>query len=383
MTKNTKNGVSESIYKKTEAEKLGKSISRTLKSNMPQLESSKYIISVDCMGGDNAPSVILQGVYLACQKYNDVNFILCGDKNILTESLSNTKIDLNFKNRYEINHTSQVVTNDMHPSDAIRPKMSNSSMRTCLELVANNQSHGAISAGNTGSYLALARYILKTIDGISRPAIIAKLPTAKGLRVMLDLGANITCSSNNLVEFAMMGGLFAKYVLKINNPSVGLINVGIESQKGNDSVLMAKEKLQKISQDLKMNFVGFVEGDGIFAGDADVFVVDGFSGNICLKSSEGVAKLILKSLKNELNRSMISKIGALFARKAFKNMKKVFDPRLYNGALWVGLNGIAVKSHGSADEIAFFHALCTTIDMAKSKINTHIKNDMEKIHHMM
>lgn len=342
----------------------------------------KYTISVDCMGGDNAPHSVLGGISLIFQHHDDVNFLLFGDEDIIQKGIKNLKSDQQsiFATRCTIVHTDQIITNEMHPSEAIRPKLAQSSMRMCLDSVANNESHAAVSAGNTGAYLALARYILKTLDGISRPAIIGKIPTKNGLRVMLDLGANITCNADNLIEFAVMGSSFAKHVLKIENPSIGFVNVGIENQKGNDTLLLARDKMLQMQKDLDINFAGFVEGHGIYSGDADVFVMDGFTGNITLKASEGLAKFILHSVRKEFSRSVMTKIGGLFAKSAFKNLKKSFDPRLYNGALWIGLNGIAVKSHGSADEVAFYHALCTTIDMTKSDVNSYIKKDMQKIH---
>ncbi|UFX98291.1 phosphate acyltransferase PlsX [Candidatus Gromoviella agglomerans] len=327
------------------------------------------ILSVDCMGSDRGLDVLIDGVAMAANAMPGVYFLLFGDSVAIQKSASKHSSLLN---RFRSVDSSSVITNDTSISRAISERMKDSSMRLCLESVASGESHGALSSGNTGAYLALAKSILGSIDGIRRPAIISKIPTQVGESVMLDLGANLSCSAEILVQFAIMGSLYARYVTKKQNPSVALLNVGTESYKGSDTLISARKLME--AEDL--NFLGFLEGDDIYFGKADVYVTDGFTGNISLKTAEGVIKVLMAQIKREVNQSIVAKVGAFLLKKAFKNVKDLFDPRLYNGAFWIGLKGVAVKSHGSADAFAFYCAIKTAVDIIESNLNEHIVHDI-------
>ena len=245
-------------------------------------------------------------------------------------------------------------------------------MRLGINCLNSGECDGFVSAGNTGALMAISKFVLKTIKGIDRPAIAGILPTMKGQTVVLDLGANVDCTSQNLVQFAFMGDVFSKTVIGIKNPVLGLLNVGSEQIKGNLVVKQTFENLKKISS--KLNFYGFIEGNDINKGNVDVVVTDGFSGNIALKTAEGVAELIFTFLKNAYKSSLISKIGYFLSKPAINRFKTRIDPRKYNGAVLLGLNGIVVKSHGGTDAFGF----CNAISVAISLIENSYINEIEK-----
>jgi glycerol-3-phosphate acyltransferase PlsX len=321
-------------------------------------------LAVDVMGGDNAPEVIINGLFIFHQRCPQCSFILCGNEQVLTPLLTAFP---SLKEVCEIVHTDESIKAETKPSHALRG-MVRSSMRLALEAVASKRAHGAISAGNTGAYMALSKMILKTLGGIDRPAIASQIPTAKGESVMLDLGGTLEASSRNLVEYALMGEVFAKKVLGIARPTVGLLNVGKEETKGNDTLQQAFLTLKSSS----LNFHGFIEGDDISLGTVSVVVTDGFTGNVALKTGEGVTKFCFSSFKNCLSSSLRGKLAGWLAAPFFKELKNHFDPRSYNGALWLGLNGVAVKSHGGTDALGFAHAVEMAYDMVIHNVTDSI-----------
>jgi glycerol-3-phosphate acyltransferase PlsX len=330
-------------------------------------------VAIDGMGGDSAPDMIVGGLELACRQDPSVRYLLFGDENKLKPLL-----DLNplTKDACEIRHTVDVVTMDDKPTTALRSGK-NSSMRLAIDAVKNSEASAVVSAGNTGALMAMATIVLRTLPGINRPAIVTSFPTQKGDCVMLDLGANIECDAENLVQFAVMGEVFARYELDIEQPSIGILNVGVEGLKGNDSVRKAASILQ--NSNLPIKFFGFVEGDDIGKGTVDVIVTDGFTGNIALKTAEGTAQLITFFLKKFLKGSLVSKIGAIIARPALEKFRAHFDPRRYNGAMLVGLNGICVKSHGGTDALGFSHAIQAGVKLVKKDFNDVIKQDLKNL----
>ena len=330
-------------------------------------------VSIDGMGGDNAPEMIVGGINMACKEDSSVRYLLFGDETKLRPLLDKNPLA---RQSCEIRHTTDIVTMNDKPTTALRSGK-NSSMRLAIDAVKNGEALAVVSAGNTGALMAMATIVLKTLPGINRPAIVTSFPTQKGDCVMLDLGANIECDAENLVQFAVMGEVFARYELDIDHPSVGILNVGVEGLKGNDSVKKASSILQ--NSNLPVKFFGFVEGDDIGKGTVDVIVTDGFTGNIALKTAEGTAQLITFFLKKFLTDSLISKIGALISRPALEKFRAHFDPRRYNGAMLVGLNGICVKSHGGTDALGFSHAIQAGVKLAKNDFNEVIKQDLENL----
>ena len=335
--------------------------------------TDEITVSIDGMGGDSAPDMIIGGIELACKKDSSVRYLLFGDEKKIQPLLDLHPLA---KQACEIRHTDDVVTMDDKPTTALRSGKK-SSMRLAINAVKNGDALCVVSAGNTGALMAMATIVLKTLPGISRPAIVTSFPTQKGDCVMLDLGANIECDAENLVQFAVMGEVFARYELDIDQPSVGILNVGVEGLKGNDSVKKAASILQ--DSNLPVKFFGFVEGDDIGKGSVDVIVTDGFTGNIALKTAEGTAQLITYFLKKYLKDNLISKLGAVVARPALEKFRAHFDPRRYNGAMLVGLNGICVKSHGGTDAIGFSHAIQAGVKLVKKDFNEVIKQDLNNL----
>ncbi|OJU73188.1 MAG: hypothetical protein BGO07_03370 [Alphaproteobacteria bacterium 40-19] len=323
-------------------------------------------LAVDVMGADQPASTLLQGVSLFYEKHPSCTFLLCGQQDVLEKELA---VDKKLRAVSVISPAPSFVSPTDKPSAALRLR-ENSSMWVALSSVARGESQGAVSAGNTGAYLALSRVILKTLVGIDRPAIISQLPTDRGESVMLDLGGNLEASAQNLVNFAIMGNLFAQKILKIERPSIGLLNVGSEGGKGTDSLQAACSMLKERES---LNFSGFIEGTDIAKGTVDVIVTDGFSGNIALKTGEGIMKMILGNLKSSLQSSFRGRLLGLVLRPVLQNMKDKFDPRRYNGALWLGINGVAVKSHGGTDSVGFAHALQMAYDMVQQNVTQEIE----------
>ncbi|MFQ5765946.1 MAG: phosphate acyltransferase PlsX [Rhodospirillales bacterium] len=335
--------------------------------------TDRLTLSIDAMGGDNAPQMVVEGVEASLARLSSARFLLFGDERQLTPLL---KQHPDAAAVSEIRHTKDVITNDAKVGAALRAGR-NSSMRLAIDAVGSGEAAGVISAGNTGALMAMAKFVLKTLPGIDRPAIATYYPTERGESVMLDLGANVDCDAENLVQFAVMGEVFARNVLGLDKPSIGLLNVGAEDLKGHQAVKTAAATLQETP--LPIKFHGFVEGDDIGAGTVDVVVTDGFTGNIALKTAEGTAKLFGEFLKQALMASPFSRLGALLARRALLDFKMRIDPRRYNGAMFLGLDGVCIKSHGGTDAVGFANAIHVAIELITNAINESIKEDYAKL----
>ena len=329
-------------------------------------------LSLDAMGGDNAPQIIVDGAAQSKIRYPDVKFSFFGNKNKLLPLVSSLKT---LKDS-QIIHTEEIIGANQKPSIAVR-KGKNSSMGLAIQSVKTGQTDAIVSAGNTGALMAMTKLFLRPIEGITRPAIAAYFPTIRGESCMLDLGANIECDAKNLVQFAFMGQAFANIVMGVNNPTISLLNIGEEEQKGLDYIKEASQILTKLKD--QINYTGFIEGDKIAQGISDVIIADGFSGNVSLKTAEGTALLVTSYLKKALSSSLSSKIGYLFAKRAINDFKLQMDPRKYNGAVFLGLNGVAVKSHGGTDAFGFANAICVAIDMVKYNFISDLKKKISKI----
>ena len=328
-------------------------------------------IALDAMGGDQAPEIVVRGAELARERHPGLRVLLFGDRARIEPLLARAK---RLQDCAEIRHTDVVVASDDKPSQALR-KGRESSMGLAIEAVASGQAGGVVSAGNTGALMALSKFVLRPLPGIDRPALAAMFPTVRGESVMLDLGANVQCDANNLVQFALMGAAFARTVMGLPRPTVGLLNVGEEELKGNDVVKAAAQALRGSA--LSFDFKGFVEGDDIPQGATDVVVTDGFTGNIALKTAEGTAKLYTQLLRRALRSSWSAKLGYLLARGAFDSMRDRVDPRYYNGGVFLGLNGVSVKSHGGTDATGFATAIDIAVDMAAGNLAGRIIDDLK------
>ncbi|MDE3060158.1 MAG: phosphate acyltransferase PlsX [Pseudomonadota bacterium] len=327
-------------------------------------------IALDAMGGDNAPGCVLRGASMALIRHPGLRFLLYGNRYILEPLLADIP---QLKAASEIIHTEGVIAGDDKPSIAVR-RGRNSSMWLSIESVKEGKSCAVVSAGNTGALMAMSKLILRTLPGISRPAIAALFPTLRGECVMLDLGANVESDANDLYRFAIMGDAFARAVLGLSRPRIGLLNVGSEELKGKDEVKAAAALLKANTLDL--NFHGFIEGNDIAEGTVDVVVTDGFTGNIALKTAEGAARLIRTYLKEAFASSPIARGGALMAYGALRAVKDKLDDRKRNGAMFLGLNGIAVKSHGGADAFSFCNAISVAVELVAHHINTRISQEI-------
>ena len=322
------------------------------------------------MGGDNAPDMVVDGVELVIKQRSDVRFLLFGDEARLRPLLDARPA---VRDAVELRHTIEAVRSSDKPSQALRQGR-NSSMRLAINAVAAGEAAGVVSAGNTGALMAMSKFVLKTLPGIDRPAICSILPTLEDRSVMLDLGANIACDSDNLVQFAIMGAAFARTVMELPRPRVALLNVGAEELKGNDAVRAAAAVLK--TAELPMIFHGFVEGDDIAKGTVDVIVTDGFSGNVALKAVEGTSKLYTAFLRSAFTSSLPARLGYLLAKPAMNRLRKRVDPRLYNGGVLLGLNGICVKSHGGTDAVGFANATRLAVEMVADNLIGKINADM-------
>ncbi len=319
--------------------------------------SQRIIIALDAMGGDRAPDMVLRGANIALQRFPFVEFLLYGDEGRIRPLLAKLP---RLGKQASIHHTDEVVTGDAKPSAALRTGR-RSSMRLAIDAVAEGRADCVVSAGNTGALMAMAKVVLKTLPGIDRPAMASFFPTQRGESVMLDLGANVECDADNLVQFALMGDVFARTVLGVLQPTVGLLNVGAEDLKGNDAVRDAAARLR--GGTLPVHFHGFIEGNDIAAGTVDVVVTDGFTGNVAIKMAEGTARLFSDFLRAAFRYSLSARLGYIFVAKALRKLRERLDPRRYNGAVFLGLGGIAVKSHGGADALGFSHAIGVAVDM--------------------
>ena len=337
------------------------------------MESSSLVIAIDAMGGDNAPDSVIAGVKSAEQKHSDVRFLIFGDEAKVRPFMDKYRPD---PNRYEFIHTPDYVASDENPSAAVRSGR-NSSLWLAIDAVKKGKASAVVSSGNTGALMAFSKLILGTMPGIHRPAIVTILPTRKSECVVLDLGANAECNARNLVEFAIMGEAYCRAVLKREHPTIGLLNIGSEDIKGRDEIRQAAQILR--DSPLSDEFKGFVESDDIALGAVDVFVTDGFTGNIALKAIEGTARLMVNLLKDVSARSIMSKLGFLLALPSLKRLKKKMDPGRYNGAMLVGLKGISIKSHGGADAFGFANAVNVAIDTVRNDLVGNIAKQLTSI----
>lgn len=331
-------------------------------------------ITIDAMGGDHGAHVTVPAAVKYLRQHPGDTIVLVGLSDAIEAELSNLKVAIGPNLR--IHHASEVVGMDEAPQSALRGKK-DSSMRVAINLVKSGEAAACVSAGNTGALMATARYVLKTIPGIDRPAIASYMPTKNGQTCMLDLGANTDCNAEHLLQFAMMGSTLVTALEHKPNPTVGLLNIGTEDIKGNEVVKQAAELLR--ASDL--NFYGNVEGTDVFKGVTDVVVCDGFVGNVALKSAEGVAQMMGGFLREEFGRSAFTKLAALISMPVLKSFKHRLDHRRYNGASLLGLKGIVVKSHGSADSFAFLCAIERAAEEARGGMLHHISEHIEKWHH--
>ncbi|MBE9610269.1 phosphate acyltransferase PlsX [Chitinilyticum piscinae] len=329
-------------------------------------------IAVDAMGGDHGTHVTIPAVLRFLREHADVDVVLVGLPDAITAELKARKAETG--PRLRLHPASEIVTMDESPQSAMKNKK-DSSMRVAINLVKTGEASACVSAGNTGALMATARFVLKTIPGVDRPAIAKMLPTRKGGETcVLDLGANVDATSEQLVHFAIMGSALYSAVQHVPSPRVGLLNVGEEEMKGNEQVKGAAELLRRTH----LNFIGNVEGDDLYSGNVDVVACDGFPGNIALKASEGLAKMMSDFIKEEFNRSLLTKLIGLVALPVLGRFKKRVDPRRYNGASLLGLRGIVIKSHGGADELAFYWALKQALEEARAGVIQRITDQVQQ-----
>ncbi len=331
-------------------------------------------ISLDAMGGDAGPAVVVPGAAIALDRHPDVSFLLFGDQARIAPYLEQHP---RLAERARIVHTDAVVEMQDKPSQAVRRGRS-SSMWLALEAVHKQEADFMVSAGNTGALMAMAKLVLRTMPGIERPAIAGLWPTLSGTCIVLDLGANVGASAHQLADFALMGAAMARAVLQIDRPRVGLLNIGVEEIKGVEEVRQAHAWLKE--NDLPIDYRGFIEGDQIGQGIADVVVVEGFAGNIALKTAEGTAKQMAAWMREALTSSLFAKLGAVLATHGLRTLKERMDPRRLNGGPFLGLNGIAIKSHGGTDAFGFASAIEVGYDMAKSGVTERLAADLEALH---
>ena len=326
-------------------------------------------IAIDCMGGDHGPVVTVPAALEFLRSHPQASAILVGREEAITPLLGNAISE--FGARIRVRAASEVVAMDDPPAIAMRNKK-DSSMRVAVDLVKAGEANAAVSAGNTGALMAISRFVLKTLPGIDRPAIATVLPSMKGHTYVLDLGANVDCSAEHLLQFGVMGAMLVAAIEHKDRPSVGLLNIGEEVIKGNDVVKEAGELLRNSG----LNFHGNVEGNDIYEGTVDVVVCDGFVGNVALKTSEGLAQMVGAFLKQEFKRTLFTKVLAVAAMPVLKRFKKRVDHRLYNGAPLLGLRGVVLKSHGSADVLAFGNALSRAAEAASNRLIERISERM-------
>lgn len=332
----------------------------------------RFNIALDAMGGDHGPSVVVPAALGVVAENDNIRLILVGDQAVIEKELS--RHGPVPSQRVEVRHASQRVEMDDLPSLALRSKK-DSSMRVAVDLVKSGDADACVSAGNTGALMATARYVLKTLPRIDRPAIISSLPSMTGHTHVLDLGANAETEPEMLFQFAVMGSVIATAVDNVSRPSVGLLNIGAEEIKGNEGVKEAARLLA--ASDL--HYIGFVEGDDIYKGTANVVVCDGFVGNVALKSSEGVAQMISQFARQEFSRSVYTRAAGLICMPILRSLNNRFDPRRYNGASFVGLNGIVIKSHGSADVMAFSRAITEAVAEIRKNVPGRIRERLESL----
>ena len=325
------------------------------------------------MGGDTAPQMVIDGLAISVIRHPNAKFLLHGDEARVEPLVARHPA---LKGRAEIRHIAECVAMDERPSVALRRRDATSMWRA-IASVKDGEARAIVSAGNTGALMAMARMILKSMPGIDRPAIAALWPNPRGESVVLDVGANIGLDERQLIDFAILGEAYARVIMGLERPSVALLNIGAEEVKGNEAVKAAAANIR--ASGIDMNFYGFVEGDDISLGTVDVVVTDGYTGNIALKTAEGAAKLISNYLSNAIRRSLFAKLGYVLASGAFKTLREKMDPRSLNGGVFLGLNGVVVKSHGGTDGLGYASAVDLAIDVAKSDIAAKVQSRLAEI----
>ena len=338
----------------------------------------KITIAIDAMGGENSPNKTIEGVKLFLKKNKEnKDFVLnlFGDEAKIQKSFS----DLSLSNKpINIIHTNSIVSDDETPLTAIK-NSKNTSMWNCIKSQVDGDSDISLSAGNTGVLLVISRMILKMIDNVSRPALAGLWPNEKGMNVVLDLGANIECNEDNLIDFAELGSALFKSIFPNESPIVALLNIGSEEIKGTEVLKKAHKKLSSLSSENNFIFKGYVEGNNIMNGDVNVIVTDGFTGNIALKTAEGTAKFITNNLKKSLTKNIITKISLIFSYISLREFKQKLDPRKYNGAIFLGLNGPVVKSHGGTDPVGFYHSIDLCYKIVKGNLMNQINKNLNHL----
>ncbi|MCS6778667.1 MAG: phosphate acyltransferase PlsX [Geminicoccaceae bacterium] len=335
------------------------------------------LIALDAMGGDAAPAMVVDGAALALAADPELRFVLFGDEARLRPLLARHP---GLRAVAEVVHTPDAVAADAKPSLALRQGRT-SSMRLAIDAVKDGRVAAAVSAGNTGALMAMAKVVLRTLPGIDRPAICGVFPSRSRPVVILDLGANVACDAPTLVQFAVMGTVFARAILGIEQPTIGLLNVGTEELKGDDVVRAAAAMLKASPPPIR--FGGFIEGTDLVEGSVDVVVTDGFTGNVALKIAEGVARMFRDSLKEAFTSSLRGRLGYLVAKPALVALRERFDPRRHNGAMFLGLNGVVVKSHGGTDALGFSHAIKVAADLVRQGTNARITEEMRAVRHAL
>ncbi len=338
--------------------------------------SKKISIAIDAMGGDNSPDKTIEGIKLFLDKNKSKDdFILnvFGKETIIRELLKKNNIN---SNTVILINTNTVVSDEETPLSAIK-NSKNTSMWNCIQHQVEGKSDISLSAGNTGVLLVISRMILKMMDGLNKPALAGLWPNQNGMNVVLDLGANIECNDQNLVDFAELGSALYKSLFENDKPRVALLNVGSEEIKGTEMLKTASKRLRDLSNDDNFIYNGYIEGNNIMSGDSNVIITDGFTGNIALKTAEGTAKFITKNLKKSLTENLLSKFSLIFSYFSLKKFKDKLDPRKYNGAIFLGLNGPVVKSHGGIDSKGFYHSIDLCYKIVKGDLMTQIKKNLK------
>jgi glycerol-3-phosphate acyltransferase PlsX len=338
--------------------------------------TKKIIIAIDAMGGENAPNKNIHGISLFIKKNlvsNDYHFNLYGNENLINKELDKYQIN---KEIISIFNTLSVVSDEETPMTAVK-NSKNSSMWNSISAQTNNNADISLSAGNTGVLLVISRMILKTMENISRPALAGLWPSKKGMSVVLDLGANVECDEKNLIDFSELGSALYKSIFPKMTPKVSLLNIGSEEIKGTETLKKAYSKLKEISKYGDFNFEGYIEGNKLMDGTSNVIVTDGFTGNVALKTAEGTSKFITDSLKESLSENIFSKLSTIFSYYSLKKFKSKLDPRKYNGAIFLGLKGPVVKSHGSTDSVGFYYSIDLCYRIIKGNFMDEIKKNLK------
>ena len=338
----------------------------------------KISIAIDAMGGDNSPDKTIQGIKIFLERnanFKDFILNIFGKEEIIFEKLKKYNINSDFIN---VIHSSTVVSDEETPMKAVK-NSKNTSMWNCIQHQLEGKSDISLSAGNTGVLLVISRMILKMMNEVSKPALAGFWPSQKGMNVVLDLGANIECNDQNLVDFAELGSALFKSLFPKDKPKVSLLNVGSEEIKGTEMLKTASKKLKELSSEDNFIYKGYIEGNNIMSGESNIIVTDGFTGNIALKTAEGTAKFITKNLKDTLTENLMSRLSLLLAYFPLKKFKEKLDPRKYNGAIFLGLNGTVVKSHGGIDSFGFYHSIDLCYKIVKGNLMAQIKRNLKHL----